>query len=438
MNGLNEHELRREIADEMHSRPYAHVHSPLRVTHLVYLASERSELAPKRNVAALCERFNMPGPVPGAAHFIVNFGAFRLKWERHTEFETYTFFEEASFDHPFERAAIDLVPRDWVKTLPGKILVAANISAEGHDKPERPIGELAALFDGNTVTGSLIMSGRAKFWTDHKIHEDGYRRILVRDEHLDERSLGRLIQRLLEIETYRMLAMLAFPLAKKAIPRLAAAEQNLSGIVSRLPTLDNVEDERESLGQLMELAAEAETISASTAYRFSAARAYNGLVEQRVRDLHEERLERIQISGNFLYRRLSPAMSTCENMTHRQETLASRITRASNLLRTRVDIAREEQNRALLISMDRRADLQLRLQETVEGLSVVAISYYLLGLISYLAKGGKGLGLPLNENVVVSIALPIVIGVGDIHAEGVICTAQKYQFWFSGCKAHFT
>jgi uncharacterized membrane-anchored protein len=410
MNGLKEHELRREIADEMHSRPYAHVHGPVRVTHLVFLASESSDLAPKRNVATLCARFNKPGPEPGVAHFIVDFGSFRLKWERHTEFETYTFFQEGPFDHPFDGAPIDLVPVDWLETLPGEVLVAAHITVEDNAKPERSIGELAELFDGNTVTGSQVVSGKAKFWTDHKVHQDGYRKLLVRDENLDDRGLGRIVQRLLEIETYRMLAMLAFPLAKKAIPRLAEAEQNLSGIVSRLPTLNDVDDERQSLDQLMALAAEVETISASTAYRFSAAGAYNSLVEQRVRELREERLERLQLSGNYLYRRLSPAMSTCQNMTRRQETLASRITRASNLLRTRVDITREEQNRELLISMNKRAQLQLRLQETVEGLSVVAISYYLLGLVSYLAKGGKGFGFDVDENIIVSISLPIVLG----------------------------
>jgi len=410
MNGLNEYPLRREIADELHSRPYAHMRSPVRVTHLVCLASERSELKPERNVASLCERFNAAGPAVGVAHFIVDFGSFRLKWERHTEFETYTFIQQTPVDQPFDGSVIDLIPTDWVSALPGKILVAANVDVEDADKPERSIGEVAEIFEGNTVTGSLVLGGKARFWTDHKIDDNGFRRILIRNDNLDQRGLGRLVHRLLEIETYRMLAMLAFPLAKQAIPQLAVAEQKLSGIVERLPLLNNFEDERESLDQLMALAAEAESISANTAYRFSAARAYYGLVEQRVRELREERLERIELSGNFLYRRLTPAMSTCENMTRRQETLAARIARASNLLRTRVDVAREEQNRELLMSMDKRAQLQLRLQETVEGLSVVAISYYLLGLVSYLAKGAKGMGVSLDADIVVSFAFPIVIG----------------------------
>jgi len=410
MNSLKEYPERREIADELHARPYAHMRSPVRITHLVCLASERAKHHAERNVSALCERFNYPGPAAGAAHFIADFGSFRLKWERHTEFESFTFIREGQFDQPFEGAAIDLVPSDWMETLPGDILVAANVSVEDVDKPERSIGEIADIFAGNTVTGSLVLDRKARFWTDHKIQQDGFLRILVRNDRLDQRGLGRLVHRLLEIETYRMLAMLAFPLAKKSIPQLAIAEKTLSGIVGRLPQLKNIEDERESLDQLMALAAESETISANTAYRFSAARAYHGLVEQRVRELREERLDRIQVSGNFLYRRLTPAMSTCENMSRRQETLASRIARASNLLRTRVDVARQEQNQELLVSMDKRAHLQLRLQETVEGLSVVAISYYLMGLVSYLAKGIKGLGVPVDTDVVVSIAFPVVLG----------------------------
>jgi uncharacterized membrane-anchored protein len=90
--------------------------------------------------------------------------------------------------------------------------------------------------------------------------------------------------------------------------------------------------------------------------------------------------------------------------------LAERAARVTALLRARVELQLQEQNRGLLDSMDRRAKLQLRLQETVEGLSVVAIGYYGLGLVGYLLKGLEAIGLPINPTVGMAIALPIVVG----------------------------
>ena len=206
-----------------------------------------------------------------------------------------------------------------------------------------------------------------------------------------------------------MVAMLAFPLALSARPRVAAAERDLSKIVSEIPAVEGIEDERGLLRRLSALAAEAESIAVSTNYRFSAARAYYALVRQRVDELRERRLDWVQPFGTFLYRRLAPAMETCENVTTRQESLSVRIARASSLLRTRVDVALESQNRDLLQSMNRRAKLQLRLQETVEGLSVVAISYYLVGLVHYLAKGAVEAGVPLHPETAAAVSVPVVI-----------------------------
>ena len=223
--------------------------------------------------------------------------------------------------------------------------------------------------------------------------------------------MSSLIQRLTEVETYRMMAMLAFPVARETRPLVAAAEERLSRMVTGLADGGGgVEEERSLLRLLSRLAAEAEELTARTSYRFGASRAYYALVRKRVEELREERIVGLQPSGEFLYRRLIPAMDTCESVAARQGDLARRIAQASDLLRTRVDVALEEQNRDLLESMDRRAQLQLRLQETVEGLSVVAISYYLVGLVVYLAKGLKAAGLPVDPAIAAGVAIPVVLG----------------------------
>jgi uncharacterized membrane-anchored protein len=79
-------------------------------------------------------------------------------------------------------------------------------------------------------------------------------------------------------------------------------------------------------------------------------------------------------------RRFAPAMRTVNSAERQLEAMADRSIRAGNLLRTRVDVDRSAQNQRLLASMDSRAGMQLRLQRTVEGLSVVAISYYAVSL----------------------------------------------------------
>ncbi|MBE9554955.1 MAG: DUF3422 domain-containing protein, partial [Proteobacteria bacterium] len=150
-------------------------------------------------------------------------------------------------------------------------------------------------------------------------------------------------------------------------------------------------------------------LASRNAYRFSAAAAYYALVETRVGELREERIEGLQTIDEFMDRRMLPAMRTCQSTATRQDRLAERVARATTLLRTRVDLAMEAQNRDLLRSMDRRARLQLRLQETVEGLSVAAISYYLVGLVGYAAKGVAAAGLPVPVELVTGLSIPVVV-----------------------------
>ncbi|MDH5749022.1 MAG: DUF3422 domain-containing protein [Rhodospirillales bacterium] len=409
MADFKEHPLRDTLSEEMHARPHGVIDSPAKVSYLAVVNDETGADADYAHLVELCRLFNTAPPPKSATHFSEDMGRFRLKWERHTEFVTYTFIKEAAFDQPFKDTAIELLPREWLERLPGEVLVASHLALESQDMPERPVPELVGLFDNNTVTGGFVAHQRAMVWTDFIIHGDRFRRYLIRDVGINHRGMARMIQRVLEIETYRSLAMLALPLARDARQRVSEAETKVSEIVSQLTQIEGVEDERELLGRLSMLAAEAESISAGTNYRFSAAGAYFELVKRRLKELKEDRIIGLQPVGEFIERRLIPAMETVENAAERQETLSLRIARASNLLRTRVDVALEGQNRDLLHSMDQRARTQLRLQATVEGLSVVAISYYLLSLISYLAKGAKGMGVMVDPFIVVSVAFPVVV-----------------------------
>lgn len=416
MADFTEHPLRRELAEEVHARPYGVLPAPCRLTHLVVLSGEGQVHADRDHVARLCAHFGVPGPDAGSGHFSGVLGPVRLKWERHTEFSTYTLYRDGPFGGPFDEPALSLVPADWAAALPGQVLAAVNVALESRDAPERSFDDLAALFANNTVTGSGMRGGAALVWTDFRLHDDGYSRILIRDRTMNQRQAGRLAQRLLEVAGYRMMAMLSYPLAREALPQLSDMEDCLSALIGRMADTANVEDERAILRQLSELSADVEALAARTAYRFDATAAYAGLVRRRIEELREVRLDDVtevqglQPTGEFVNRRLRPAMDTVSSVAARRESLARRIARASDLLRTRVDVALEEQNRDLLKSMNRRAQLQLRLQETVEGLSVVAISYYLTGLVSYVMKSAKAAGAPVDPDLAAGVALPLIVG----------------------------
>jgi len=407
--GLRDHPLRGALNAEVHSRPFAPLQAPERVSHLALLSGEGAAERERRHVAALCESRGVAGPAGHANHFIADLGPFRLKWERHTEFSTYTFFLNGPFsDAPFAGHAVDLVPGDWISGLPGELLVAVHLDLLPSDTPEPDAALLQQLFGHDSILGSLVSGGAAALWMDFRVREDGFARILLHDRSLKPRQAGRLVQRLLEIETYRMTSLLAFPAAKRHSSGLAAIGERLTGITGRLAEIAGTGGERELLDDLMELASEIEDVAAATNYRFSAARAYYALVLRRVEELREQRVEGLQTIGEFVDRRLAPAMRTCEAVAERLETLSRRVARTSQLLLTRVDIQLEQQNRDLLQSMNRRARLQLRLQQTVEGLSIAAITYYVASLIGYLAKGAKEAGFPISPELATGASIPLL------------------------------
>ncbi len=404
---LREHALRRMLAGEVHARPYEQLAAPVRASHLAVLHGTGDAAAERAWLSELLTEHGCEPPGEGATFLSRELGSIRLRWERHSEFSTYTFLRFDAFDQPFAATALELVPAEWLERMPGEVMTAVHVAVA---RCAQLGDELAPHFDGNTLVGSKVMGGAAEAWTDFRLHADGFGRALVRDCGLTRGQTGRLVQRLLEIETYRMMALLAFPVARHANGEMGRMDKGLAGIVATLADPRQGANDRALLDHLTALAAEAEALDAATSFRLSAARAYHAIVGARIGELREDRIPGVQTIAEFMDRRLAPAMKTCESAAERHLSLARRVSRAGDLLRTRVDIALEEKNRDLLRSMDRRAKVQLRLQETVEGLSVVAISYYLLGLVGYAGKGLKAAGLPVDSDVLALAALPVIVG----------------------------
>ena len=112
---------------------------------------------------------------------------------------------------------------------------------------------------------------------------------------------------------------------------------------------------------------------------------------------------------SFLTRRLQPAMRTCRNTEARQADLSRKLSRAAQLLRTRVDTEVEAQNGDLLRQMGERVQLQLRLQQTVEGLSIAAITYYIASVVHHLLEGAQEAGLHVEPNLDTAILIPFIV-----------------------------
>lgn len=411
--------LRCVLHNEVHARPSARVRLPALITYVALL----NEGVSREQECAHLQR------LPGHADLKVdrmqgNFlrlrcEGFTVKWERHTEFTRYSIVQPLPVHAAWGSALPELASHvatgiDWLRALPGRTVAAIHLAmlSEGMDDPQllskgqQWLGEGALIGSrmGNTAEGlphSCLL-------THLRIGADGFERLLVlASPQVPEGRAGRISQRVLELETYRLMALRGLPVAKQLSPVLGQSESQLADITAQLEGQQG--GDPFLLDQLVALAARVERATAEHGYRFSATRAYDAVVRERIAELRERPLQGTQTVGEFMQRRLSPAMATVEATAQRLKALSERVARASALLRTRVDIATESQNQQLLEKLTRGQELQLRLQSTVEGLSIAAISYYVVSLLLYGAKALNKLGLPLNPELAAGLSIPLVL-----------------------------
>lgn len=403
------HIQRFELHNEVHARAPVNLDLPVRSTFLALSLTSDEKKLERSYITKLCERYNVAPPNKNLSHFGATLDSFKIRWEQHAEFSTYTFFAPHNSKEPFANLAIELIPTDWLKQLPGRIIVASHASIIDGATLSAPKPELISkFFSNNPIVGAEVTGGAAHAFTDFKIHADDFSRFLILNYHLKPGQAGRLLQRLFEIEVYRVMALLALPIAKQLTPGLNKADKQLLSITSTMSKSEC--NDGDLLDELTTLAAEVENNISTHQYRFSAANAYYNLVEHRIEDLREVRIQGIQTIGEFMNRRLEPAVSTCKSTSSRFNSLSKRISNASQLLRTRVDITIERQNQALLTSMDLRAKMQLRLQETVEGLSIVAITSYIVSLIGSITKAANtSESIDIDPVLATGASIPIVL-----------------------------
>ena len=407
---------RRALHNEVHARPPARIRMPALV---VYVAVLNDGITREQE----CEHLQrLPGhqhltPADLAQNFLrLRFGTHTLKWERHSEFTRYSLVQPlpamvglGSIEP--ELLANLAVPTDWLQGIPGQTIAAIKLIMAHADLTDaaHTLEESRAWFGHRTVVAS-VMGNNGHSWavTDFRLRASGFERMLVlAPEGTTESRAGRVSARLLEMETYRLMALLGLPVAKSIMPQLGESERELADITARIEHSN--ETDHHLLEQLAGLAARIERLTADHSYRFSATEAYHGIVKQRIVELRERAIPGTQTLGEFMARRLSPAMATVAATSQRLQGLSERITRTTALLRTRVDIATETQNQLLLAKLTRGQELQLHLQTTVEGLSIAAISYYVVSLLLYGAKAAKAAGVPVHPEMAAGALIPLVL-----------------------------
>ncbi|MES2974029.1 MAG: DUF3422 domain-containing protein [Pseudomonadota bacterium] len=408
-----QHPHRVVLHNEIHARPPEAMAAPLALSHVVMVCDAEQREASRAHVASLLRERHLPLPGAQSTHIRMDVGPFRLRWEMHTEFVTWSFYrplDASGFGEREPTSAIQAVPQDWFAGLPGECLASINLWV----LPSAVLGSTSLVghvLHEDTLVASTIADGHGEVYSDFAIHADGFSRMVLVAGSVTPRRLGRLVQQLLEIETYRMAALMGLPAAREASAVLGFAERELAALAESIRMAAR-DDEPQLLDRLTRLAGQVESQYAATHSRFSASAAYFELVDKRIADIAESRLSGMQTIGEFMDRRLTPARSTCEWATRRQDALSQRVSRMSNLLRTRVEIEQQQSSQALLGAMNHRQGLQLQLQSTVEGLSVAAITYYIVGLVSYVAKAAGPAGWPLSPEGTAALAIPVVaIGV---------------------------
>jgi uncharacterized membrane-anchored protein len=379
---LSAHPLRAAVLGEVHARPFTPIETPRRVLHFAFETTAEQGEADRAALTDFCTARDLPAPQPSAKHHRVALGTTALRWEQHSEFTTYTWELPSESPTPFHPAATTLGGAMSLVPQPGPVLVAIDLHllGDGTITPEK-------LLDRTSLAAAENSDGTALYATDFRGDASGFVRILILDRGLGPERAGALTQRVLEIETYRTLSLLGLPEAQRLAPGIRRIESRLAELTDAIGATEGLKANHKLLDDLTALAAELEAGAAASQFRFGASRAYDEIVRRRLDTIGERKYGGWPTWSSFLARRVAPALRTCATMEERQANLSHKLSRAADLLRTRVDVEQQQQNRNLLASMNERTRLQLMLQATVEGLSVAAISYYVVGLFGYLVKG---------------------------------------------------
>ncbi|HTV31522.1 MAG TPA: DUF3422 domain-containing protein [Methylocella sp.] len=408
--GLKAHELRARVLAELHARPFAPAEGEQRILHFAFMADPAAAETARRAIEDLCGKYGEPLPNPDAKQHRLSLPTAELLWEHHGEFLTYSWTVPkvvGASPQPFTPPAEKLAQFMRLLPQPGPLLVLADL----HILPKNAMAKdgYREFFEPGRRAASEILDGAAIVATDFHPGPSGFVRLLVLNRRLTPAEAGAVIRRLLEIETYRTLALLGLPEAEAAAPVIRRIESQLPLFIQRMQESEGLGASRALLAELTTLAAEIEATAAGNLFRFGATRAYHELVTLRLNALAETRLPDDPTLAAFLTRRLMPAVRTCGTIEARQDNLSQKLARAGQLLRTRVEIELESQNKDLLSTMNDRVRLQLKLQQAVKIVSIGAVTYYIIALLHLVFEGVHQQFGRFDPAIATELSVPLVV-----------------------------
>jgi uncharacterized membrane-anchored protein len=327
-------------------------------------------------------------------------GTRQVIWEFHTEFVTVTWISDLG---------------DWNSEPPGiglDLLAAAHVVGstrldiiDSDAVPER----LNAGFQASSLCSSDVDGAQGQVMTDFTVDDAGFIRLEFAAGRLSDLRRSILARRLLEVESYRVTALLSLPLARQYGAELAGLENELTGLMHRLGDFHSARDTRNALDNLQRLSVASEQLRDRLSYRFAASRAYGDVMGARLASLDERPNGKGHLIGRFIANRVDPALATCQAMLNRLDQLSQKLERAVSMMNLRVSLTVQDQSAAALQDMAATARSQYLLQRTVEGLSTAAVSYYVLGILGYVLGGPIGV-LHWNKAIVLAVvAVPVVL-----------------------------
>jgi uncharacterized membrane-anchored protein len=435
---MEEFALRRTLSDELHARAFHDFDGAGRFIRFVFLTDG--------NTVAILDYINAfltaagREPIPAGTKFLrIEMDGYALRVEQHTEFMSVSFVEKGhrranglladAFD-----PAISHLPLAWARKIPAPVFHAIWLEIGG--KPPRGLTpeKMMATMECRAVASNKFSNGDAQLHFAFDIDSAGFSRIALFNQGITPNRMGRVVQRVVELETYRLLALLGFAAVRDNSGTLGRIENTVGALTTDMAAQIKQADGqvRQLLSVLSTQAADLEEIYSRTSYRLAATKAYEAILMDRIASLQFSRLEGFQGVRGFLGRRMTPALDSCRAFSERLTRLSERITRAGDLLQTQTEMIIQRQNRDLLSSMNARARQQLRLQQTVERLSVAAVTYYGVGLVGYLAKP-----LPLDEwaldiNLVKAAAVPVIAFLVWLAIRGVRASIHDKEDNLSG------
>ena len=395
---------RHEISNEIHRRPYYEQFDPMRIS-LISLHTKSYENN-YNHLSDLCEYLAIPAPATkNLTYSYTHQDKFRLRWESHREFCTFQFIKNVNLDenYLFTDSNINFIPHLWINNL-SSIINCVNLEVINKKNIKSESNEyIFSAFNNNYVAGSNLCNNKGSVFSDFKIDTNGYHRILLingdKNGEMSGHQLGRSIQRILDIESYRSMSMISFIKSKDI-------NLNLDNISKNLIKINELDNPNDKFFKLKNISDEINILNIRNKFRFQASKGYYPIIDDRFKELNFSKIEGIQPYEIYLNSRINPTKRITLATENRLNETLDIVNRSSILIKTEIELDIKKNSIALLDNMSKKKDIQIKLQKTVEGLSTIILTYYSVNLFNYLLKGFIVLNdMNLNNDVISSIVI---------------------------------